>query len=324
MRAPLALSSSLAGLLAAGLLAACGSSAGHPAPTTGPPSGRTSVTTAGPTTTASSAVSGAATTSNSTTPSARRPGALPRPDHVVIVVLENHSLSEVIGRPQGPFLAGLAAHGALFTNFFAIRHPSEPNYLALFSGSTQGLTSDACPVTYSAPNLGHSLLTHGRTFTGYAEGLPHAGFTGCTSGDYARRHCPWISFSDVPPSRSLPMTAFPRDLTSLPTVAFVIPDLQHDMHDGTLAQADSWLRRHLSAYAAWAPRHNSLLIVTADEDDGSADNRIPTVITGAHVKAGHYGQRYTLYSLLRTVEDMYALPRLGHSASAPAITGVWS
>jgi acid phosphatase len=320
------------------LLGGCSSSGspGHPrhaeAATTGtptpaaPPAGSPS---SSPT---SSSPRSASTTSSGTTSSGTPAPAsgsgpagngLPRPAHVVVVVLENHSFSEVIGRTQAPFIAGLARSGAVFTRFYAITHPSEPNYQALFSGSTQGLTSDACPVNYRAPNLGSSLLAARRTFVGYAESLPRSGFTGCTSGAYARKHCPWINF-DLPARVSLPMTAFPRDLAALPTVSFVIPNLQHDMHDGTLAQADSWLRAHLGGYARWARAHNSLLIVTADEDDRSAGNQIPTIISGAHVRAGHYARHYTLYSLLRTIEDMYALPHLGNARTAATITGSWS
>ncbi len=248
---------------------------------------------------------------------------MPQPAHVVVVVLENHAFDQVLGSPHAPFLNGLAERGATFTQFYAISHPSEPNYLALFSGSTQGLTNDACPVRYTGANLAGSLLDAGRTFTGYAEDLPRSGFTGCRSGDYVQRHCPWISFSTVPARVSQPMSSFPSDYAVLSTVSFVIPNLRHDMHDGTVAEADHWLQQHLSGYADWAESHDSLLIVTADEDDHSSDNRIPMVIAGAGVKAGRYGQRYTLYSLLRLLEDMYGLPRLAHSADAVPITGVW-
>jgi phosphatidylinositol-3-phosphatase len=248
---------------------------------------------------------------------------MPQLAHVVVALIENHAFDEVLGSASAPFLNGLASRGATFTQFYAITHPSEPNYLAVFSGSTQGLSSDACPARYDAANLASSLLEAGRTFTGYAEGLPQSGFTGCSSGDYARKHCPWINLTSLPARVSQPMTAFPSDFASLPTVSFVIPNLQHDMHDGTVAQADSWLQQHLSGYVSWAHAHNSLLIVTADEDDGSTDNRIPAIMAGAHVKAGHYAQRYNLYSLLRLIEDMYRLPRIANSAAATPITGIW-
>jgi phosphatidylinositol-3-phosphatase len=249
---------------------------------------------------------------------------MPQPAHVVVVAIENHAFGEVLGSSSAPFLNGLAVRGATFTQFYAITHPSEPNYLALFSGSTQGLTSDACPVRYAGANLASSLLDAGKTFTGYAEDLPRSGFTGCSSGDYAQKHCPWINFTRVPARVSQPMSSFPRDYASLPTVSFVIPNLRHDMHDGTVAQADSWLQQHLSGYASWAEAHNSLLIITADEDDDSTDNRIPAIISGAGVRAGQYGLRYNLYSLLRLIEDMYRLPRIANSADATPINGVWA
>lgn len=248
--------------------------------------------------------------------------ALPQPAHVVVVVIENHAFGEVLGSSSAPFLNGLAARGATFTQLYAITHPSEPNYLALFSGSTQGLSSDACPVRFASANLAGSLLAAGKTFTGYAEDLPHSGYTGCTSGEYAQKHAPWIAFTTVPARSSQPMTSFPSDYALLPTVSFVIPNLVHDMHDGSVAQADGWLRQHLSGYASWAQAHNSLLIVTADEDDRSSDNRIPAVISGSGVKVGQYGQRYTLYSLLRLIEDIYRLPRIANSANAAPISGV--
>jgi acid phosphatase len=249
---------------------------------------------------------------------------MPHPAHVVVVMMENHALDEVVGSPSAPFLNGLASRGATFTHFYAITHPSEPNYLALLSGSTQGLSSDACPVRYHAANLARSLLTAGKTFTGYAEDLPRSGFTGCSSGTYARKHCPWVNFTNLPNRVSQPMTSFPSDYASLPTVSFVIPNLQHDMHDGTVAQADTWQRQHLSGYVSWAHAHNSLLVITADEDDGSADNRIPAIVVGARVKTGQYPQRYNLYSLLRLIEDMYGLHRIANSAIAAPIRGVWS
>jgi acid phosphatase len=245
------------------------------------------------------------------------------PAHVVVVVIENHAFGEVLGSPSAPFLNGLAAGGATFTQLYAITHPSEPNYLALFSGSTHGLSSDACPMRYASANLASSLLAAGKTFTGYAEDLPRSGYAGCASGAYAQKHAPWINFSAVPARASQPMTSFPSVYAVLPTVSFVIPNLLHDMHDGTVAQADGWLRQHLSGYASWAQAHNSLLILTADEDDQSSGNRIPAVIWGAGVKAGQYAMRYTLYSLLRLIEDLYRLPRIANSATAAPIGGIW-
>jgi len=244
----------------------------------------------------------------------------PAPAHVVVVMEENHSYGDIIGSSQAPYINQLAASGASLTQMFAITHPSEPNYLGLFSGTTHGIADDSCPHTFSGDNLGYQLREHHMTFVGYAEGLPAAGSTVCLSGEYARKHVPWVNFSDLPAAQTdLPFSEFPNDYASLPTVSFVIPDLDDDMHDGTIAQADSWLRTHLSGYATWAGTHNSLLIVTWDEDDHSADNHIPTVIVGAGVGPGQINTTVSTYSLLRLLEDTYALPHLGGAASAATI-----
>src|SRR5690242_11890834 len=151
------------------------------------------------------------------------------PVHTLIVMLENHNYSQVIGRRSAPFLNELANSGALFTDSRAITHPSQPNYLALFSGSTQGVTGDGCPLHFTGPNLASELLAAGDTFTGYAENLPAAGSDTCNVGTiYARRHVPWTNFSSVPPSLSKPFTAFPaRNFAALPPVALVLPNLSN-------------------------------------------------------------------------------------------------
>jgi hypothetical protein len=238
-------------------------------------------------------------------------------------MMENRSYSDVIGNPSAPFINSLAASGALFTQSFAVTHPSEPNYVALFSGSTQGLTDDSCPHTYRVPNLGSQLNAAGRTFIGYSDSLPSPGFTGCTAGAYARKHVPWIDFADLPASVNQPFTAFPADFTTLPSLSFVIPNLNHDMHDGTIGQGDAWLKQNLAGYAQWATAHNSVLVLTWDEDDGSEDNQIPTIIVGAHVKAGRYGEHVTHYRVLRTLESWFDVAPLGQAAAVDPITDIW-
>jgi acid phosphatase len=250
--------------------------------------------------------------------------AIPHFAHIVVVIEENHAFSEIIGSAQAPYLNTLARTGALLTRSYGITHPSEPNYLALFSGSTQGLTSDACPLRYGTRNLATQLRTHGLRFVGYAQSLPYAGYRGCSAGPYARKHAPWFNFPNLPGRLGKPMSAFPADFTRLPRVSFVVPDLDHDMHDGTIGQADRWLRSHLGGYAAWAPRHNSLLIVTWDEDDNSASNRIPGVLVGAHVRRGRYAGRVDHYTILRTIEAACGLPALRRAANRAPITDIWT
>ncbi len=253
--------------------------------------------------------------------------SLPVPAHIVIVVEENKPDDSIIGSKAAPYLNALASAGANMAQSFAETHPSEPNYLALFSGSTFGLTSDACPVNAgAAPNLASELLAAGYTFGGFSEDLPAVGATVCSAGTYARKHAPWVDFTNVPATASVPFSAFNNrtDYASLPTVSFVIPNLDNDMHDGTVAQADAWLQANLSHYANWAQANNSLLIITFDEDDGGPRNQIPTIIYGSYVRPGVYSEPISHYSVLSTIEQMYGLPKSGLAANAPPIADIWA
>jgi hypothetical protein len=260
-------------------------------------------------------------------PAASAAPALPAPAHIVIVLEENKPGSAIVGNKAAPYLNALANSGANMTQSFAETHPSEPNYLALFSGNTFGVTSDACPVNAgAAPNLASELSAAGYTFGGFSQDLPAVGSPVCSAGKYARKHVPWVNFTNVPAATSVPFSAFNNrtDYASLPTVSFVIPNLDNDMHDGTITQADTWLFDNLSHYANWAVANNSLLIITFDEDDGGSKNQIPTVIYGGHVKAGSYSEPISHYNVLATIEEMYNLPKTGLAANAPAISDIWA
>ena len=243
--------------------------------------------------------------------------SLPRPDHIVIVIEENKAYSQIIDSPDAPYSNALARRGMLFTQSYGTSHPSQPNYLALFSGSTHGITNNACPHELSGANLANALINKGLSFASYAESMPHAGFEGCIAGAYYRKHNPVSNWKDLA-AFNQPFSAFPQDYTQLPTVAFVIPDMHNDMHDGSIAQGDAWLTRNIEPYAQWAMTHNSLLIVTWDEDS-SLDNRVATIFVGPMVMPGISAQRIDHYNLLRTVEDMLELPHLGESAMAEPI-----
>lgn len=249
--------------------------------------------------------------------------AIPRPEHVVVVVMENHGYDQIIGNPAAPYINRLAGQGATFTHSFALTHPSEPNYLALFSGSTHGVHGDPCPLTLHGPNLGHQLGNAGLSFAGYAEALPKQGSLVCDRGRYARRHVPWTNFPNVPASANRTFDQFPSSYGALPDVSFVVPDLCHDMHDCPVGTGDRWLRRHMQPYVKWAQTHDSLLVLTWDEDEGSARNRILTVFAGQPVAPGRYAERIDHYSVLRTIEDMYGLPPAGNAAGAAPVTDVW-
>ena len=149
-----------------------------------------------------------------------------------------------------PWINDLANTGANFTNFYAITHPSQPNYLELFSGSTQGVTGDGLPgvMPFPAANLAASLRTAGATFGGYSEDLPAVGSNVETSGNYPRKHNPWVNWQvgGTPTGTNCQLydehavfEYFPTDdagFAALPKVSMVVPNLQNDMHDGTPAR----------------------------------------------------------------------------------------
>jgi hypothetical protein len=245
------------------------------------------------------------------------------PDHVVIVIEENHAFSSIIGSSQAPYINGLANSGALFTQSFGVTHPSEPNYLDLFSGSNQGVTNDSCPHTFSTENLGSELIAVGLSFAGFSESLPSVGSTVCTSGSYARKHNPWVNFTNVPKAANRRFTDFPTDLTTLPTVSIVVPNQQNDMHDGSIATGDTWLKNNIDRYVQFAKTHNSLLILTFDEDDSGHKNQIATIFFGPMVRTGRFSERITHFNVLRTLEDLYGLTHAGSAASATPITDIW-
>ena len=302
--------------VAGACLAACSAA---PAPRSGPVQGPGTSTTA-------SHSGGRAPTSSTSTSAATGTGreGIPAFSHLFVVVMENEERQGALATPQ---VATLARRYASAGDWYAVAHPSLPNYLALFSGSTHGIRDDG-RYDLSGPNLASSLISAGLTFAGYSEDLPALGFRGDSHRGYVRKHAPWASFTNVPDTVNRPLADFPAgDFTALPTVSFVIPTLSDDMHDGSVAQGDQWLRTHVEAYARWAVSHNSLLIVTFDEGPvfpAPADTRIATIMVGAHVRTGTSDQRITHYSILRTLEDFYGLPPIGEDQSASTITGIWN
>lgn len=236
-----------------------------------------------------------------------------RPDHTIVVMEENHSLQEVLGTA---YFTQLANEGAIMVNSFAVGHPSEPNYFAIFSGSTQGAIDDSClPTGYPLPgdNLANQLTTTGFSFRGYSENLPTLPITNanCEASPFAGHHNPWLFFSNISNSAKLDFTQFPTDFTTLPTVAFVTPNNNDNAHDGTVTQAATWLQTNIESYRSWAMTHNSLLIVQFDEDDNTGNNNLVyTVFVGPMVKPGIYNELMSHYNVLSTIENLYGLGQL--------------
>lgn len=252
-----------------------------------------------------------------------RTAQIPVYSHIVVLIEENHSYEQIIGNPAAPYINSLARQGALFTRSFGITYPSEPNYLALFAGSTFGLTTDSCPHTFAAANLGSELAAAGLSYSSYSEAMPSQGYEGCFKGEYARKHNPTPDFSNLPHSANKTFAEFPSSYDSLPTVSFVDPDLIDDMHSASIAMGDTWLKNNISGYVTWAMTHNSLLILTWDTDNKAAGNHIATIFVGQHITPGQYGETINHYNVLRTIEQAYGLPYAGASANASPITDVF-
>ena len=279
-----------------------------------------------------------------------RAQTVPTPDHVVILMMENYGYPDIIGNSNAPYINSLATdpNAALFTQSYALSHPSQPNYVMLYSGNNQGITNDNTPsgTPFTTCNLGASLIANGKTFTAFSEGLPSVGSLASTSGSYARKHCPWTNWqgtgtNQVPPTVHQKFSSFPTSTTysTLPNVSFVIPNLSDDMHDPTSSTApstysvtaitngDAWVSANLNSYVQWAKTHNSLLILTFDEDDGSigvGTNQITTIFIGQMVQGGQYSEHIDHYRVLRTIEDMYGITNYcGNSATSTPITDCW-
>lgn len=264
-----------------------------------------------------------------------RAESVPALDRVLVVVMENHSYSEV--RFQ-PYTSALTALGATFTGSYAVAHPSQPNYFALWAGNTY-VSNDNCPpagAPYPYANLGNACQTAGKTWRAYSENLGSVGSPACSfdgdasTGLYTRKHDPWVSFSNVTHTNERPYTDLAADIAAnaLPNLAFVIPNNCHNSHNSWMPgcgvpDADQWLSQNLPAMIS-AVGPNGLVILTWDEDDGSEGNRVLTVFAGPRVIPGSTSNRViTHYTVLRTICDALGLPAVGAAFSELPITGVW-
>ena len=252
------------------------------------------------------------------------PAARPHGSQVTIVIMENKDYNLVVGSPKAPYLnKTLVPQGALLLNMHAIGHPSEPNYLALFSGSTQHIHGDPCPAYFKAANSASELIADKKTFDGYSESMPHDGYKGCYHDLYDRNHNPWVEFRNVPASSNLVYDGFPASPQSL---VWIVPNLCHDTHNCGVKNGDKWLSKNLPPIIAWDSSNDGLLILTWDEadPDKNGKNHVATVLIGPTVRAGVTSdQNVDHYSTLHTVETILGISCIAKDCKAPLITGIW-
>ena len=259
---------------------------------------------------------------------APRAVALPRFAHVVVVVFENRERDAIAGSPDAPTFDALARAGADLTHYDAVTHPSLPNYLALVSGSTQGIASDCTDCVARGRSIASTLAAAGMTWKAYAEGLPSPGWSGGGTDGYAKKHVPFLYFRGVDRSRVVPLTELARDVARrrLPDFALVVPDLCHDMHDCSVATGDAWLKEHVVPLVRSPALAGGVVFVVFDEGTGDegGGGRVFALAAGPAVRPHSVFAGATNHDgLLRTVEDAWGLPRLGLSVRARPIGGIW-
>jgi hypothetical protein len=243
--------------------------------------------------------------------------------------MENKEAGQVLQSTSAPYLNGLVSRYGLATASYAVTHPSLPNYLALTSGSTQGVTSDCTSCHFDARNLVDELEAHAISWRGYFEGVPAPCFAGAGAGGYARKHNPFIYYDDIASSRErcarlVGFGALASDLRggTLPTFAWITPNLCDDTHDCGIATGDRFLARTVPAILRELGPHG-FLVITWDEGATNAGccggvaagGRVATFVAGPDVRPGARDtDPLDTYGILRTVEDALGLPALGASA----------
>ncbi len=241
--------------------------------------------------------------------------------HVVWIMLENVGYA-VVGSPSAPYFNHLISECGLAANYFAISHPSLPNYVALTSGSTQGIADDGEPSVHplGSPSLFSEL---GSNWRALVESMPEP-CDHVTSGDYAARHNPAVYFTTIASScqhNDVPLT---RPLNLSAGFTMIVPNICDDMHSCSVSVGDSWLRRMVPSILASSQYQSRSLVlfVTFDENDSGPTNHVPTLVIAPSTPTGvRVNDRYSHYSLLRTTEALLHLAPLGGAKTASSMVG---
>lgn len=265
-------------------------------------------------------------TARSPTPTPPATGGVPAFRHVYLIVMENKAYESIVGNSAAPYLNRLIARFGLAARYEAVAHPSEPNYLALFSGSTQGVTDDG---VHDLPgrNLADELEEHGRSWRVFAENVPLGCFTGSAAaggpdgpGTYARKHEPAISFVDIArnQARCRNITDFSHFDPAAADFELIIPNLCHDMHDCSVAVGDAFLRSFVPHITDSAAFSDGVLFITWDEGTvGPGGGHVATIVVSRRVRSGTVSRvPHDHYSLLRTIETALGIGCLDRACSA--------
>ena len=259
------------------------------------------------------------------------PAAIPNFSHIAVVLMENEEYGDIIGNSSAPYVNSLANQGALATQYYAVSHPSLPNYLALTGGSTFGVTSDCSPSPSCAgtTSVAEEMAAAGISWKGYMENLPGP-CAQSTVGTYAVKHDPFVYFPGVVSGECGNVVAASQlniDIAAgaLPRFVWLTPNLCNDMHDCSIATGDAYLAGVLPPLlGALGP--NGVLFLVWDEgtSDAHGGGRVTMIAVGPGARPGYRSSNvYTHYSLLRTIEDAWGLPALGNSAQAPSMADLF-
>lgn len=269
------------------------------------------------------------TTPESAPPSVASPDALHAIGHVAIIVMENQGPTAILGNPDAPYLNQLANQYGMAAGYTGVARPSQPNYFALFSGSTQGVTDDDRHDFTGVPTVADQIEAVGRSWHVAAENVPPDCYAGDTAsggadgeGNYARKHNPAISFTQISgdPARCASITDFSGFDPALGNYWLIAPNLCHDMHDCSISRGDAFLAEFLPRIIDSPEfRADGLVVVTFDEGDlaVAGGGSVLTILIGPGVKAAYRSDAaYDHYSLLRTIEDAWGMPCLAEACSA--------
>jgi hypothetical protein len=235
--------------------------------------------------------------------------------HVVWILMENENYGSIIGSSSAPYINALASTYGLATDYTAISHPSLPNYIALTSGSTQGIGDDSGPSSHrlSAPSIFSQL--GGGAARSLEQGMPSNCARG-DSGEYAVRHNPEAYYTKLGGRCTRYDVPFGARPNLSARFILVTPNLINDMHDGSIGDGDRFLRSYVPALMATPQYRARTTAIFITWDEGTGGNRVPCLVISPFTHGVRDRTRYSHYSLLRTTEALLGLPFLGGARSA--------